>query len=208
MSYCRCPEGDFQPCHSEKQRLLLQKGAAEEKYEKISNLYCDLADTCVRVMKDLSHHEGFEPSSLSPKQVEDCLRRVTKERDDALRLNGAIANALGCHPAYILETIEQIKEQRDSRDEDMQHELGSANRLNVELVALAKDAVFILHRGHQTDPIDGCQDHVCRQSLRLLAGKRCEHREVMHNTKTDKHLCANEGCNEEVEGRTCGLCGK
>lgn len=57
---------------------------SDEKADKLERLYCDLADTCVRVMKDLGHHEGFEPSSLHPDQVENCLRRVTRERDAAL----------------------------------------------------------------------------------------------------------------------------
>lgn len=49
--------------------------------DRLSDKYCDLADTCVRVMKDLGHLEGYEPSSLHPDQVENCLRRVTAERD-------------------------------------------------------------------------------------------------------------------------------
>jgi hypothetical protein len=75
---CDTHKRDWDVCLQEKlDAAILQKN-------QLSNQYCDLADTCVAVMKDLGHLEGFEPSSLSPKQMEDCLRRVTKERDDAL----------------------------------------------------------------------------------------------------------------------------
>lgn len=88
----------------------LQKIEAEQKYEKISDLYCALADRCVSVMKNLGHFEGSEPGNLTPEQIEECLRRVTAERDAARRLNSILRNLLG----QITEIIDQEDSEGDA----------------------------------------------------------------------------------------------
>lgn len=60
------------------------------------------------------------------REVADKIEALESQRD-------GIAKLLDCHPAFILETIEQIKEQRDRHVTDMQRELANANQLNSEL---------------------------------------------------------------------------
>lgn len=141
---------------------------------------------------------------LCRKQAVDEWDRLRLELEEKKLQISEVVKALDCHPAYILETIQQLKEQRDTRDADTEQQLANANRL----VGLLKNALegFIDEECHCKEPgVEApCVQCVARAAIQGKSLKRVV--PVTNGNDWCSNCGADLGKGEGRSFKTCAFC--